>query len=366
MDSNALGLSQSFSMNPKLDTLSLKRWFSATKRDLPWRQTDDPYAIWVSEVMLQQTQVSVVIPYYFSWMEQFPTIKALACAPLDKVLKAWEGLGYYSRARNLHEGAQFLVEHHQGILPPDEEALKKIKGLGPYTIGAILSFAFHQKKAAVDGNVLRVLTRYFGIEEDISKTTTVNRLRALAQEILPDEEPWIINEALIELGATACQKKARCTTCPLSHTCIAFREDRVSSLPLNSKKIHVEKLYRAVAVIQSSSHFLVRRGQKGVVMSDLYEFPYLELAQEEVTLGQIERKVAGWFSFPLVQKAKLEEVSHGFTRYQAYLYPTLYSCSERQEIEGYEWISYEALKELPFSSGHRRIFQQVSRLLLRV
>lgn len=353
-------------MDREIDVFSLKQWFSANKRDLPWRQTDDPYAIWVSEVMLQQTQVSVVIPYYLSWMERFPTVAALASAPLDKILKTWEGLGYYSRARNLHEAAQFLVEHHGGILPPDEAALKKIKGLGPYTIGAILSFAFHQKKAAVDGNVLRVLTRYFGIEEDISKTTTVNRLRLLAQEILPDEESWVINEALIELGATTCQKKARCTHCPLVNTCIAFREDKVAFLPLNSKKIQVEKLYRAVAVIQSNSHFLVRRGQKGEVMSDLYEFPYLEIGQQDVVSGQIEKKVAQWFSFPLVREGKLSEVSHGFTRYQAYLYPYFYSCSERRQIEGYEWISYEALKELPFSSGHRRIFQQVSRLLLQV
>ena len=155
--------------------------------------------------MLQQTQVAVVIPYFLHWMQRFPTIHHLAKASLDEVVKAWEGLGYYSRVRHLHEAAKYLVEHFNGQLPSEEEDLKKIKGLGPYTIGAILSFAFHQKKAAVDGNVIRVLTRYFGLEEDISKVATVNKLRQLAQELLPDEEPWIVNEALIELGATLCQ-----------------------------------------------------------------------------------------------------------------------------------------------------------------
>ena len=159
--------------------------------------------------MLQQTQVSVVIPYFDRWMNRFPTLRHLAKATLDEVIKEWEGLGYYSRARNLHEGARYVLEKHEGILPETREELQKIKGLGPYTIGAIRSFAFHHKAAAVDGNVIRVLARYFKIEDDIAKPKTIQMIRDRAEAILPEIEPWIVAEALIELGATLCTKKLR-------------------------------------------------------------------------------------------------------------------------------------------------------------
>jgi A/G-specific adenine glycosylase len=342
-----------------LDLSRLKTWFTAEKRDLPWRQTTDPYAIWISEVMLQQTQVAVVIPYFLNWMDRFPTISHLAQASLDEVIKAWEGLGYYSRARHLHEAAHYLVKHFQGQLPQQEENLKKIKGLGPYTIGALLSFAFHQKKAAVDGNVIRVLTRYFGLEEDISKATTVNQVRQLAQNLLPDDEPWIINEALIELGATICQRKARCEECPLKRGCTSFKQGSMDRIPFNSKKIKVEYLYRSVAVIQCGSDLLVKRGQKGAIMSDLYEFPYFEIKKETFSPQKLKANIMQHFALPVVQKEILKEVNQGFTRYQVRLYPIWFTCRDPKKVEGGEWLSYQALKQLAFSSGHRRIFQQL-------
>jgi A/G-specific adenine glycosylase len=343
----------------KLDIYPLKNWFIAEKRDLPWRQTEDPYAIWISEVMLQQTQVAVVIPYFLNWMQRFPTIQDLARASLDEVIKTWEGLGYYSRARHLHEAAKYLVEHFNGQLPNQEKELEKIKGLGPYTIGAILSFAFHQKKAAVDGNVIRVLTRYFGLKEDISKPATVKQLRQLAQALLPDEEPWIINEALIELGATICQRKARCHECPIKGSCTSFKEGLVDSLPFNSKKIKIEYLHRAVAVIQWGSHFLVKRGQKGAIMSDLYEFPYFEVEKEGISPQELQIQIRQHYTLDVAQKQILKEVSQGFTRYQARLYPVLFACHQPKEIDGFIWLPHQALKQLAFSSGHRRIFQQI-------
>lgn len=342
-----------------IDIFPLKQWFLANKRDLPWRQINDPYAIWVSEIMLQQTQVAVVIPYFIHWMTRFPTIHHLAHASLDEVIKAWEGLGYYSRARNLHEGARYLVAHFQGKLPNNEEELQKIKGLGPYTIGAILSFAFHQKKGAVDGNVIRVLARYFGIEEDISKSSTIKAIRQHAEQLLPDEEPWVINEALIELGATICQRKARCGECPLKKTCASLKTGKVQSIPYNSKKIKIESLYRAVAVIQSGSSLLVKRGQKGKIMSDLYEFPYFDVDQTFVAFQELQKKIIDQFNLHVEQKKALQPVSHGFTRYQAYLTPILYSCKIPKEIEGFAWMSQDLLKQLAFSSGHRQILQQL-------
>jgi A/G-specific adenine glycosylase len=353
---------------PPFDYLQLKYWFIEKKRDLPWRQTCDPYAIWISEIMLQQTQVAVVIPYFLNWMRRFPNVRLLAEASLDEVIKSWEGLGYYSRARHLHEAAKYLVEHFEGEIPSEEEQLKKIKGLGPYTIGAILSFAFHQKKAAVDGNVIRVLTRYFGLMDDIAKPSTVNKLRQLAQLLLPNEESWIINEALIELGATVCQRKACCHVCPLQTSCISFKKGMVDQLPIKSKKKISEYLYRAVAVIQCGTSFLVQRGQKGAIMSDLYEFPYFDIPKEGISSRELQEKIEQHFALQILYKQVLKEVKQGFTRYHVRLYPILFTCAHLKSIEGFEWLTQKSLMQLAFSSGHRRIFQQLEAvdLLLQV
>lgn len=337
----------------------LKAWFIAKKRLLPWRETTNPYFIWVSEVMLQQTQVSVVIPYFLKWTQRFPNIRELAKASLDEVIKAWEGLGYYSRVRHLHEAAKYLVEHFHGQLPDEEEQLKKIKGLGPYTVGAILSFAFHQKKAAVDGNVMRVLTRYFGLEDDIAKPATLTKLRQLAQELLPDDEPWVINEALIELGATICQRKANCQACPLQTSCLGFKREMVDRLPIKSKKTKIEYLFRFVPIIQHGSTYLVKRGEKGALMSDLYEFPYFEMKDKNFSLHDLQAQVIQEYALSIEQKQVLLEVNHGFTRYQVRLYPVLFMCQQPKKIDGLDWLSYDSLKQLAFSSGHRRIFQQL-------
>ncbi|CUI15721.1 A/G-specific adenine glycosylase MutY [Candidatus Protochlamydia naegleriophila] len=350
-------------MDVQFEHEKLKEWFLAEKRELPWRNNPDPYAVWISEVMLQQTQVAVVLPYFLRWMELFPTIPALASASLDEVIKAWEGLGYYSRARNLHEGARYLVAHFEGQLPSDEEQLAKIKGLGPYTIGAILSFAFHQKKAAVDGNVLRVLARYFQIEEDIAKASTVKKIRALTESFLPDEEPWIVGEALIELGATVCQRKAQCGECPLQAGCRSFRHGLVDQLPIKSRAAKTEHLYRAVAVIQSAGYFLVKRGKKGEIMSDLYEFPFFETARDGMTPQQLQRHINSQFGLSVKAGQSLPSVEHGFTRYQARLDPVIFACAHRLAVPDLEWLDVEALKQRAFSSGHRRIFQGLQALI---
>jgi A/G-specific adenine glycosylase len=342
-----------------MNTEQLRKWFMAEKRDLPWRNTGDPYAIWISEVMLQQTQVSVVISYYQRWMEQFPTVYALANASLDAVIKCWEGLGYYSRARNLHAGAQYVVEHFNGRLPDTEEQLAKIKGLGPYTIGAILSFAFHQKKAAVDGNVMRVLARYFQIEEDICQTPTIKKLRLLAEQILPDREPWVISEGLIELGATICQRKAKCSLCPLKADCKSFSSGMVDRLPIKNKKIKTEYLYRAVFVLQNDHHYLVKKGKKGEIMSDLYEFPFFEVDQKGISIKKFSEKIRKEFEMEVKEIHSLMSVTHGFTRYQARLDPVVFHCKNRIDIEDMEWLSLNELKEKPFSSGHRRVLFQL-------
>lgn len=334
---------------------SLKKWFLSEKRDFPWRLNPTPYAVWVSEVMLQQTQAVVVIPYFDAWMQRFPTIQKLAEAPLEDVIKAWEGLGYYSRARNLHEGARYLMAHHQGQLPETEEELQQIKGLGPYTIGAIRSFAFHQRAAAVDGNVLRVLSRYLLIQDDISKPKTVKSLRQRALELLPQEDPWIVSEALIELGATICSKKPKCEICPLKSTCRGYVEGVAASLPIKKAGVKAELLVRDVAVIVAEDHVLLKRGKQGEVMQDLYEFPYYE--RSEIDFHSHCQDDLG---LKLEREMQLAEVTHSFTRYRVRLFPFLFSCSSKKDVHGYKWVEKGALKELPFSSGHRKIYNSMN------
>lgn len=337
------------------DSHSLKQWFLSQKRDLPWRETDDPYAIWVSEIMLQQTQVAVVIPYFERWMIAFPTISALAKSEVAQVIKAWEGLGYYSRARNLHEGAKYVLERHNGKLPSTEKELEKIKGIGPYTVGAIMSFAFHKKKAAVDGNVMRVLSRLFNLKDDISKPKTINAIRELAENILPEDEPWIVAEGLIELGATVCMKNPKCMNCPLKASCLSFLKGEEHLLPIKSAKFKTIQLYRDVAVVIAEDKFLVRCGKENEIMSDLYEFPYRERKETEDN----KEWNAEFLNIPLIKIRDLKEINHAFTRFRVKLTPRLFKSKKIVPITDYEWFSVQELEQFAFSSGHRRLLQQV-------
>lgn len=345
----------------KLDLQKLKQWFMAERRNLPWREDPSAYAVWVSEVMLQQTRVSVVISYFERWMQLFPTIHALAEAPIADVIKAWEGLGYYSRARNLHAGARQIMDHFGGCLPSGEEELKKIKGLGAYTIGAIQAFAFQQRAAAVDGNVLRVMSRYAGIAEDISKSKTVGSIRKQVLDFLPSQEPWIIAEALIELGATLCSRTPKCLSCPLQGGCTAYAEGKVHLLPVKAKKTATIRLYRAVFVVIAEGFCLVKRGKKGKIMEDLYEFPYVESEGPISSFAAfIDKQEEAWGARLVFQKS-FEEITHAFTKYQATLFPALFYAEQIFSAEEHTWLPFAELKKHPFSSGHRQICEFVCR-----
>lgn len=339
--------------NIVFETESLRQWFRLNKRDLPWRNTQDPYAVLISEVMLQQTQVSVVIDYYLRWMERFPTITALAEASEEAVIKQWEGLGYYSRARNLHSAARYLVMHHNGQLPITREELTKVKGIGPYTMGALMSFAFHQKAAAVDGNTIRVLSRYFAIEEQVDRPFGNQLIWKIAEALLPEQAPWEIVEGLIELGATVCKKEPSCISCPLKRTCRAFELGMTKELPRKGKKTAISKLVRHVFIILYQQHLLLKIPSKQKLMAGLYEFPYVESPQSEFP-----------FSLTVEKTQELDPVSHHFTRYQATLLPSVWKASEQLAFPGYEWIAMDEMTLYPLSAGHRRILQTL--LTLRI
>jgi A/G-specific adenine glycosylase len=319
----------------------LKEWFLDHQRDLPWRQSRTSYRVWISEIMLQQTQVAVVIPYFHRWMQKFPTLRDLAAAPLEEIIKAWEGLGYYSRARNLHKAAQMVVRDFGGELPSTYEELDKLPGFGPYTIGAVLSFAFQQKAAAVDGNVVRVLSRFFASDKEQSQR---KHYEALALSVLPDDRPWVAMEGLIELGAQICQRRPKCAECPLRNECRAYREGKTDLFPLKKKRPATVYLERRVAVIRWKDEILVRQEKEGKVMAGLYEFPYT--SQESVSID-----------LPMKKLKDLPLVKHGFTRYDVTLYPAIYEAQDKNMVDGFEWKKWEDLELLPFSSGHRRILE---------
>lgn len=329
-----------------MDVEKLKKWFLKAKRALPWRDSPSPYEVWISEVMLQQTQASVVVNYFYRWLEAFPTVEILAASSLEKVMKVWEGLGYYSRARNLHQAARYLMEKHQGTLPSSERELSKIPGIGPYTKGAILSFAFHRKAAAIDGNVIRVISRFFCIEEDVNKTTTKEKIKQNVESLLPDEKPWVFMEGLIELGATVCKKLPLCHLCPVKQECKG--REKAAFLPYKEKRITITKLTRHVAVIFYQNEILVRKEEFGKVMAGLYEFPYWEEQMKIEHLG---------LNLQFIKN--LGKQKHSFTQFQVELIPTLWEAAEKKSIPHYEWIFLEQVNTLPFSSGHRRVLLDV-------
>jgi len=299
----------------------LHDWFQENKRDFPWRVERTPYRVWISEVMLQQTRAAVVIPYFLRWMALFPNVKSLAEASLESVIKAWEGLGYYSRARNLHAAAKQISEQFCGEFPFDRKELETIRGLGPYTIGAILSFGFRKRAAAVDGNTTRVLSRYFCVEENVCKQATKRKIQELAENLLDEKEPWVTAEALIELGATICTPKPRCPDCPLQSNCSAYRQCKAALLPIKNQEPETVVLFRAVAIIESEGKILLRKGSPGQVMADLYEFPYFEMGDEKWGLRKLMREIKKNWGITVENCEKLTEVQHTFTRYKAHLFP---------------------------------------------
>ncbi|ANY65411.1 A/G-specific adenine glycosylase [Paenibacillus sp. BIHB 4019] len=263
----------------------LLHWYRRGNRDLPWRKSRDPYRIWVSEIMLQQTRVDTVIPYYERFMDKFPSVQALAEAPEPEVLKCWEGLGYYSRARNLQAGARQVMELHQGQVPDDKTAVAALKGVGPYTSGAIMSIAFNRPEPAVDGNVMRVLSRYFALEDDIAKPATRVKIEKLAAELIPEGAAGDFNQALMELGALVCTPKSpSCLPCPVMEHCEARIEGRETELPIKSKAKPPRAEARIGVIVEGSGEHegkvLVRQRPATGLLAQMWELPHLLVPKE--------------------------------------------------------------------------------------
>lgn len=309
---------------------AIVKWYRKNARDLPWRRTQDPYKIWLSEIMLQQTTVAQGTDYYLRFLEKFPTIKTLAQASQDEVLKQWEGLGYYSRARNLHHTAQYIYEHLDGTFPSQYDDIKALKGVGDYTAAAIASFVYGLPYVVMDGNVLRVMSRLYGITEAVDIPKTKKQIKEEAQQLLECQDPAEFNQAIMEFGALLCTfKNPGCTNCPLRKSCVAYAEDMVGILPKKSKKIKKRKRFFVFHHITDPKNRILieQRGPKDV-WQGLYQFPLLELdgiAEETSKLH------------PLVSELSLEE-----THRSSCLKQTL----THQNLECW-FVKYKAPKAFP-------------------
>jgi A/G-specific adenine glycosylase len=257
-------------------------WYQKERRDLPWRRSRDPYHIWVSEIMLQQTQVDTVIPYFNRFVDRFPSLQMLAEAPEDEVLKYWEGLGYYSRARNLQSAVREVVNQYGGQVPRQKKEVSSLKGIGPYTAGAILSIAYNQPEPAVDGNVMRVLSRYFCLEDDIARPSTRVQMEGLAQELIPIGTAADFNQALMELGALICKPKSpSCQSCPVMKLCLGRIEGREKELPVKTKAKPPKPVYRLAALVEGTGKHagkvLVRQRPHTGLLARMWELPHVEV-----------------------------------------------------------------------------------------
>ncbi|MBA2876520.1 A/G-specific adenine glycosylase [Thermaerobacillus caldiproteolyticus] len=337
-------------------------WFEKEQRDLPWRKDTDPYKIWVSEVMLQQTRVETVIPYFHHFMEQFPTLEALADADEEKVLKAWEGLGYYSRIRNLHAAVKEVKERYGGKVPNRVEEFSKLKGVGPYTTGAVLSIAYGIPEPAVDGNVMRVLSRIFLVWDDITKAGTRKLFEGIVREIIDEENPSYFNQALMELGALICiPRNPACLLCPVQAHCRAFHEGVQGELPVKTKKTNVREMPIVAAVVQNEcGKVLIHKRDSEGLLANLWEFPNCEVVhsrENPKTQLEIFLKEEYGVTVQLEQPfAALEHVfSHLIWNIVVYYGKIV---SDIVETERLKLVDEHEISEYAFPVSHQRIWHE--------
>lgn len=324
----------------------LLQWYDTEKRDLPWRRTDDPYAIWLSEIMLQQTRVETVIAYWTRFLVCFPTVDALANADEQAVLKAWEGLGYYSRARNMKRCAEVIVAQHGGVFPRDIAALAKLPGIGPYTAGAIASIAYGVQTPAVDGNVERVVSRLSGIREDVGIPSVKRQLLRDAAALVPADRPGDFNQAMMELGARICQPVPHCEGCPVQSTCDAYAVGDADVLPIRQKKTPPKEQRRGIALIFCAGHVLLYQRRERLLQG-LWCFPGFDGILEGMQVAAQLRTLG----IPARYVACVGEAKHVFTHLIWDMTLLHFDAQHLDCPEGWLWADGEMLKRLPLPTA---------------
>lgn len=335
-------------------------WYEGHARQLPWRGDPDPYAVWVSEIMLQQTRVETVIPYFEGWMQRFPGIPELACASQQQVLSVWEGLGYYSRARNLHCAAQIVMSEHGGQLPREPKALRELPGIGRYTAAAIASIAFGLDEPALDGNIRRVLARYFDVRYPARSKEGERLLWQLAGENLPPGRAGDYNQALMDLGATICAPRAPdCSNCPLADTCAAYALGVQEERPVTQPKREIPSYVVTAAVIHNDEHVLIAQRPQGGLLGGLWEFPGGKLNSGEDLASCLKREIREELGVEISVGDALGVYRHAYTHFRVTLHAFQCALLNGQprplEHHALEWASPRALSNFPMGKLDRQI-----------
>lgn len=330
---------------------NLIAWYQLKKRDLPWRKTKDPYFIWLSEIIMQQTRVAQGLPYYERFVELFGNIQLLAEAPEQEVLKAWQGLGYYSRARNLHFTAKNIYEEHQGVFPNNYKDLLKLKGVGVYTAAAIASISYQEPVAVVDGNVYRVLARYFGVYDAPDSTIGKKAFAKLAQEVMNIDYPDIYNQAIMEFGALQCKPGLPdCSICILNDNCIAFLTNSVISLPTKTKKTKVRNRFFIYLVIKTKKGVYMNKRTANDVWKNMYDFPLIEVDSFDHNLLALASAspILSTFDLPAITEVSLE-YKHILSHQHIYAKFASVTVLKKpsQEVDKLVFITFEELKKIP-------------------
>jgi A/G-specific adenine glycosylase len=334
-------------------------WYDEVKRDLPWRKDQDPYKIWVSEIMLQQTRVDTVIPYYLRFMEKFPTVKDLAEADEDDVIKAWEGLGYYSRARNLQAAAKEVCERHGGVVPRDLASISRLKGIGPYTAGAILSIAYNLRVPAVDGNVMRVMSRWFVLKEDVTKVSTRRLLEELDLALIPEDRPGDFNQALMELGALVCTPiHPACDSCPVRQECKARALGIQHELPVKKKAKPPAPVPMVVGWIRNHGRVLLERRPEEGLLAGMWGLPSLEREGVEDPVGMLTNRLSS-LGIRIVSETLLGEVEHVFShrRWQVTVIEGEAISTESSLSDAFRWVKEDELEGYAFPKVYHKAMQ---------
>lgn len=331
-------------------------WYYENKRDLPWRKSQDPYKVWVSEIMLQQTKVDTVIPYFHRFMEKYPTVYDLAEAEEQDVLKTWEGLGYYSRARNLQTAVREVVEKYDGKVPNSKEELGSLKGVGPYTKGAILSIAYNQPEPAVDGNVMRVFSRLLTIDDDIALAKTRKKMETIVKEVISKEDPSSFNQAIMDLGATICTPKSpACLLCPVQEYCQAFAEGVQEELPVKKKaKKQKPMSYDVLLLRNDKNEYAIEQRPEDGLLANLWQFPMIPTKED------LDQWMLKEYGLSIQLKEKKGELTHVFSHIKWEL--DIYEAVLDTELVGknnLHFVPIDKLEEYPFPVSHQKMMKYV-------
>jgi len=346
----------------------LLAWYHKNSRPLPWRKSSNPYHIWVSEVMLQQTQVNTVIPYYRNFLRHFPDISRLARSDLQVVLKVWEGMGYYARARNLHQAAQIVVEDFNGAIPDTWEDFRKLPGVGDYIAAAVLSIVFNRPYPVVDGNVKRVLSRLLKINTPVTTAGSIKRFKTAAADLLDQNHPGMFNQAMMELGALICKSRnPACDGCPLQKMCQAYRTDTVAEYPKRLKRRSTPQYQIAVGVVFKNSRVLITRRKPEGLLGGLWEFPGGKIKANETAENACVREIKEEVNIDVAVDHHLTQVKHAYSHFKITM--DVFCCrylSGRVKLKGpvdHRWIRLQQIDNFPVPKANHKFIPKLMQLI---